>query len=127
MDMNIVEMEMIGVADYYLELSKFIHDFVNKNYPLNEDDMKAIINDVDTLNIKERNEVLKIMLDSMNTILLRKSKENLEFLKLCYQGIYVKPVNVEMQKEEIFNFSQEILENLWMYKQSKNSIDRKSR
>ena len=127
MDMNIVEMEMFGVADYYLELSKFIHDFVNKNYPLNEDDMKAIINDVDTLNIKERNEVLKIMLDSMNTILLRKSKENLEFLKSCYQGIYVKPVNVEMLKEEIFNYSQEILENLWMYKQSKNSIDSKSR
>ena len=127
MNMNIVEMETIGVADYYLELSKFIHDFVNKNYPLTENDMRAIINDVETLNIKERNEVLKIMLDSMNTILLRKSKENLEFLKSCYQGIYVKPVNVEMQKEEIFNYSQEILENLWMYKQSKNSIDRKSR
>ena len=127
MDMNIVEMETLGVVDYYLELSKFIHDFVNKNYPLTEDDMRAIINDIDTLNIKERNEVLKVMLDSLNSILLRKAKENLDFIRACYQDVYIKPVNMEMQKEEIFKYSQEILESLWVYRQSKNEVSRRSK
>ena len=127
MKMNIIEMETLGVADYYLDLSKFIHNFVNKNYPLTEDDMRAIINDVETLNIKERNEILNVMLDSLNNILLRKAKENLDFIRATYQGKYIKPVNMEIQKEEIFKYSQEILENLWMYKQSKIDVDGRSK
>lgn len=123
MKMNIVEMETLGVADYYLDLSKFIHNFVNKNYPLTEDDMRAIINDVETLNIRERNEILNVMLDSLNNILLRKAKENLDFIKATYQCKDVKPITMEMQREEIFKYSQEILENLWIYRQSKNGVD----
>ena len=31
--MNIREMEENGTIDYYLDLKKYINEFVNKNYP----------------------------------------------------------------------------------------------
>lgn len=41
---SIEEMEKLGIADYYLDLSKFLHNFINRNYPLTEEDIKAYIN-----------------------------------------------------------------------------------
>ena len=125
--MNLVEMENVGVADYYLELSKFIHDFVNRNYPLTIDDMKGIVNDVETENIKYRNEILKVMNAALEIILMRKTNENLEFIKNTNNGIYLRPVDIKTQQEEIYNYSQQILETLWIYKQSKeDNVGRKN-
>ena len=125
--MNLVEMENVGVADYYLELSKFIHDFVNRNYPLTIDDMKGIVNDVETENIKYRNEILKVMNAALEIILMRKANENLEFIKNTNNGVYLRPVDIKTQQEEIYNYSQQILETLWIYKQSKeDNVGRKN-
>ena len=125
--MNLVEMENVGVADYYLELSKFIHDFVNRNYPLTIDDMKEIVNDVETENIKYRNEILNVMNAALEIILMRKTNENLEFIKNTNNGIYLRPVDIKTQQEEIYNYSQQILETLWIYKQSKeDNVGRKN-
>lgn len=39
----IEEMQQNGTADYYLELKKYINQFINKNYPLTQEDMQAIL------------------------------------------------------------------------------------
>ena len=51
--MDLKDMEASGVMDYYLDLSKFINIFINTNYPLTKEDVVALIEDRQTLNLKE--------------------------------------------------------------------------
>ena len=52
--MDINEMEETGVYDYYDALNRWINYFVNRNYPLKEDDFRAIAQGNTTENITNR-------------------------------------------------------------------------
>ena len=41
-EINYEVLESMGLLDYYFDLSKFIHNFINKNYPLNEEDIRCL-------------------------------------------------------------------------------------
>ena len=77
---SIEEMEKLGIADYYLDLSKFLHNFINRNYPLTEEDIKALANNGKTLNITTRKELMTIMNDKLSSILEEQALINQKFL-----------------------------------------------
>ena len=47
--MDIKEMEENGTIDYYLDLKKYINEFVNKNYPLSQEDLRSILENTPTV------------------------------------------------------------------------------
>jgi len=121
--MKLTEYEKNGVTDYYLTLTKYINNFINNNYTLTKEDMQALVNNTQTLNIQKRQETQRILKASMENILERKIKENKDYIEKIGQGTKIKPISPEDQKQEIFNYIQEMLEMLWIYKQTKNNSD----
>jgi len=138
--MDMAKMEEVGVLDYYLDLDKYIHNFVNKNYPLTEEDMRACMPNTKTVenngqfevvdteplqlteNLKIRNEITNLMKQQLQEILKEKAEENLKFLKDLESGKPVKAENIEKYKQNIFNYQQRLLEVVWQYKNSGDSL-----
>lgn len=118
---SIEEMEKLGIADYYLDLSKFLHNFINRNYPLTEEDIKALANNEKTLNITTRKELMTIMNDKLSSILEEQALINQKFLNDLESGKPVTPINIEQYKKEIFNYQQQLLETLYEYKMNTGS------
>ncbi len=118
---SIEEMEKLGIADYYLDLSKFLHNFINRNYPLTEEDIKALANNGKTLNITTRKELMTIMNDKLSSILEEQALINQKFLNDLESGKPVTPINLEQYKKEIFNYQQQLLETLYEYKMNTGS------
>ncbi len=118
---SIEEMEKLGIADYYLDLSKFLHNFINRNYPLTEEDIKALANNGKTLNITTRKELMTIMNDKLSSILEEQALINQKFLNDLESGKPVTPINIEQYKKEIFNYQQQLLETLYEYKMNTGS------
>ena len=118
---SIEEMEKLGIADYYLDLSKFLHNFINRNYPLTEEDIKALANHGKTLNITTRKELMTIMNDKLSSILEEQALINQKFLNDLESGKPVTPINIEQYKKEIFNYQQQLLETLYEYKMNTGS------
>lgn len=118
---SIEEMEKLGIADYYLDLSKFLHNFINRNYPLTEEDIKALANNGETLNITTRKELMTIMNDKLSSILEEQALINQKFLNDLESGKPVTPINLEQYKKEIFNYQQQLLETLYEYKMNTGS------
>ena len=118
---SIEEMEKLGIADYYLDLSKFLHNFINRNYPLTEEDIKALANNGKTLNITTRKELMTIMIDKLSSILEEQALINQKFLNDLESGKPVTPINIEQYKKEIFNYQQQLLETLYEYKMNTGS------
>lgn len=120
MNMDINTMSQLGVIDYYLELKKFINEFVERNYPLVKDDYKAIMNDETTDNIEYRNEIFSLLFSELDRILIKKAEENIDFIRKLEQNIPVKAITVEEYKREIIEMQQYLLEILHNYNQDKN-------
>lgn len=118
---SIEEMEKLGISDYYLDLSKFLHNFINRNYPLTEEDIKALANNEKTLNITTRKELMTIMNDKLSSILEEQALINQKFLNDLESGKPVTPINIEQYKKEIFNYQQQLLETLYEYKMNTGS------
>lgn len=118
---SIEEMKKLGIADYYLDLSKFLHNFINRNYPLTEEDIKALANNGETLNITTRKELMTIMNDKLSSILEEQALINQKFLNDLESGKPVTPINLEQYKKEIFNYQQQLLETLYEYKMNTGS------
>lgn len=118
---SIEEMKKLGIADYYLDLSKFLHNFINRNYPLTEEDIKALANNGKTLNITTRKELMTIMNDKLSSILEEQALINQKFLNDLESGKPVTPINIEQYKKEIFNYQQQLLETLYEYKMNTGS------
>lgn len=114
-DIDIKRMEELGIADYYLDLSKFIHNFINKNYPLDEEDIRALANDKETPNILTRKELSEVMNNKLSEILEYQAIKNQQFLKDLEQGKPVVAINIEQYKKEIFDYTQSLLEALYNY------------
>lgn len=114
-DIDIKRMEELGIADYYLDLNKFIHNFINKNYPLDEEDIRELANDKETPNILTRKELSEVMNNKLSEILEYQAIKNQQFLKDLEQGKPVVAINIEQYKKEIFDYTQSLLEALYNY------------
>ena len=68
-EINYEVLESMGLLDYYFDLSKFIHNFINKNYSLNEEDIRCLSANETTPNIEMRNEMFKVMNEELLRIL----------------------------------------------------------
>lgn len=115
MDYNILQMEKLGIADYYLALNKYITLFIDRNYPLLKEDMSAIVNGASTDNITKRNDAFRILKESMNNILLREVEENRAKLEKWNNGEYSHAISNAEQQQKIFEYVQLMLEDLWYY------------
>lgn len=124
-------MEQLGVIDYYLTLTQYISNFVNKNYPVTMEDMAAIISDKDNDNTIKRKEVFSILKKSMFRILRSEADDNRKRIEAWSNGIYIPAVTVEEQNKKISLFVQIMLEDLWNYQYGvdnvvENNDDKKS-
>ena len=100
-EINYEVLESMGLLDYYFDLSKFIHNFINKNYPLNEEDIRCLSANETTPNIEVRNEMFKVM--------------NEELLRILEYQKEVKPINIGEYNKEIFNYKEQLLKARYDY------------
>lgn len=118
LNLSIDEMEEFGIADYYLDLEKYIKYFINKNYPLTEEDIRAMANDETTANIEYRKNLREVLLNELEQILIKKKEENIQFLAELEKGNYVKPITTADYKREILNYINDLLEVHYNYNKS---------
>lgn len=109
--MNIEEMKETGVYDYFDALNKWINYFVNRNYPLSKDDIRALIEGNTTDNIINRNRVLDILKNELNDQLIKKQEMNAQMIEKMEEGIYT-PYSIENLNNDIEEMQQEMLEKL---------------
>lgn len=110
--MNIREMEENGTIDYYLDLKKYINEFVNKNYPLSQEDLRSILENTPTENVAQRQETHRILNDAMEEILTNVAVRNVQIINGANEGNYTE-FSTNDFKQEIFQMKQEMLEKLW--------------
>lgn len=121
MELNIQQMEQLGVIDYYLTLTQYISNFVNNNYPLTMEDMAASVDDKQTENMIRRSETHRILKESMYRILMREAEENRKKIEAWNNGIFVPATTFEEQNEKVLEFVQLMLEDLWNYQMGYNN------
>lgn len=110
--MNIREMEENGTIDYYLDLKKYISDFINRNYPLSQEDLRSILENVPTNNVIQRQESQRILNEAMEEVLNNVADRNMQIINGANQGNYSE-FSIQDYKKEIFEFQQKMLEKLW--------------
>lgn len=110
--MNIKEMKENGTIDYYLDLKKYINEFVNKNYPLSKDDLRSIMENAPTDKVIQRQEASKILNEAMEETLKNVADRNAQIINEANEGNYTE-YSVDDFKQEIFDMKQEMLEKLW--------------
>ena len=110
--MDIKEMKENGTIDYYLDLKKYIEEFVNRNYPLSKEDFRSILKDVPTENVIQRQETLRILNEAMKDVLTKVADRNEKMINRANEGIYTE-FSTNDFKQEIFQMKQEMLEKLW--------------
>lgn len=122
--MNIREMEENGTIDYYLDLKKYINEFVNKNYPLSQEDLRSILENTPTENVVQRQETHRILNDAMEEILTNVAVRNVQIINGANEGNYTE-FSTNDFKQEIFQMKQEMLEKLWGHSIKKNKCNMK--
>lgn len=110
--MDINEMEETGVYDYYDALNRWINYFVNRNYPLKEDDFRAIAQGNTTENITNREKVVSILKNELENQLSKQQEINANMLKDMENGTYT-PYDTDCLNRDIEKMQQEMLEKLW--------------
>lgn len=110
--MDIKEMEENGTIDYYLDLKKYINEFVNKNYPLSQDDLRSILQNNPTDNVLKRQETHDILNGAMEEVLTKVADRNAQIINGANEGNYTE-FSTNDFKQEIFQMKQEMLEKLW--------------
>lgn len=114
-EINYGVLESMGLLDYYFDLSKFIHNFINKNYPLNEEDIRCLSANKTTPNIEMRNEMFKVMNEELLRILEYQKRINQKFMIDLENQKEVKPINIEEYNKEIFNYKEQLLKARYEY------------
>jgi len=130
--MDIEKMQELGVAEYYLDLSKYIYNFVDRNYPLTIEDMRALMPNTKTAeidgeikvvsedpivlteNLKHRNEITNLMKQRLQEILNEKAEENFKS---------IKTENIDEYKQNVFNYQQRLLEDVWEYRKANGLLE----
>ena len=136
--MDIEKIEELGVSDYYFDLTKYINNFVNTNYPLSKDDFRSMLTaereviEQDgilttreikpmepSLNMKRREAIFNLMKSEVEQILNEKMKgiEN-EFKLVEYNNGKPLEKNVETYSQELVELKQRILEKVWNFRSS---------
>lgn len=110
--MDIKEMEENGTIDYYLDLKKYINEFVNKNYPLSQEDLRSILENTPTENVVQRQETHRILNEAMEEVLTNVADRNAQIINGANEGNYTE-FSINDFKQEIFQMKQEMLEKLW--------------
>lgn len=110
--MNIKEMEENGTIDYYLDLKKYINEFVNNNYPLSQEDLRSILENTPTENVVQRQETHRILNEAMEEVLTNVADRNVQIINGANEGNYTE-FSTNDFKQEIFQMKQEMLEKLW--------------
>lgn len=110
--MDIKEMEENGTIDYYLDLKKYINEFVNKNYPLSQEDLRSILENTPTENVVQRQETHRILNEAMEEVLTNVADRNAQIINGANEGNYTE-FSTNDFKQEIFQMKQEMLEKLW--------------
>lgn len=118
--MDIEKMEQNGTADYYLELKKYIQEFVDRNYPLSQDDMRSIVNDRSNENVQKRQRVSEILNEAMMEALKGVSEKNENLVNRANVGDFASYQLTDFQKE-IFELKQQMLEVLWSKQHGQDS------
>ena len=106
--MDLKRIEELGAMDYYLDLKKYIENFINRNYPLTKEDMASIVNGKDSFNVSKRKEVYRVMMSALSNILETIMKKNEQFVKGISEGKNLKAENVEQYKKNLFMYQQQI-------------------
>lgn len=106
-------MEENGTIDYYLDLKKYINEFVNKNYPLSQDDFRSILQDNPTDNVLKRQETHDILNGAMQEVLKNVAGRNAEIINRANEGNYTE-FSTQDFEQELFQMKQEMLEKLWI-------------
>ncbi len=114
-EINYEVLESMGLLDYYFDLSKFIHNFINKNYPLNEVDIRCLSANETTFNIEVRNEMFKVMNEELLRILEYQKRLNQKFMSDLDNQKEVKPINIGEYNKEIFNYKEQLLKARYDY------------
>lgn len=114
-EINYEDLESMGLLDYYFDLSKFIHNFINKNYPLNEEDIRCLSANETTSNIEVRNEMFKVMNEELLRILEYQKRLNQKFMSDLENQKEVKPINIGEYNKEIFNYKEQLLKARYDY------------
>lgn len=114
-EINYEDLESMGLLDYYFDLSKFIHNFINKNYPLNEVDIRCLSANETTHNIEVRNEMFKVMNEELLRILEYQKRLNQKFMSDLENQKEVKPINIGEYNKEIFNYKEQLLKARYDY------------
>lgn len=110
--MNIEKMEESGTIDYYLELKKYISQFINKNYPLSQEDLRSILAENPTANVLKRQETQRVLNEAMEEALANIETRNAQMLEGANEGTYTE-FSTEDFRQEVFQIEQEMLEKLW--------------
>lgn len=110
--MDIKEMEENGTIDYYLDLKKYINEFVNNNYPLSQEDLRSILENAPTENVVQRQETHRILNEAMEKVLSNVADRNSQIINEANEGNYTE-FSTNDFKQEIFQMKQEMLEKLW--------------
>ena len=110
--MDIKEMEENGTIDYYLDLKKYINEFVNNNYPLSQEDLRSILENAPTENVVQRQETHRILNEAMEEVLSNVADRNAQIINEANEGNYTE-FSTNDFKQEIFEMKQEMLEKLW--------------
>ena len=105
-------MEETGVYDYYDALNRWINYFVNRNYPLTEDDFRAIAQGNTTENITNREKVVSILKNELENQLSKQQEIDANMLKDMENGTYT-PYDTDCLNRDIEKMQQEMLEKLW--------------
>lgn len=114
-EINYEVLESMGLLDYYFDLSKFIHNFINKNHPLNEEDIRCLLANETTPNIEVRNEMFKVMNEELLRILEYQKRINQKFMSDLENQKEVKPINIGEYNKEIFNYKEQLLKARYDY------------
>ena len=114
-EINYEVLESMGLLDYYFDLSKFIHNFINKNYPLNEVDIRCLSANETTSNIEVRDEMFKVMNEELLRILEYQKRLNQKFMSDLENQKEVKPINIGEYNKEIFNYKEQLLKARYDY------------
>lgn len=119
--MDLDQMKQLGVENYYLDLTKYMSEFMDKNYPLTKEDMKAILNNQTTPNTENRQNIDRVMKAEIQKIIEKQAEENQQRIEALENGQDIEPFNIEIYKKQIFDYQQQLLEALYEYKNTKVS------
>lgn len=110
--MDIEDREREGTADIYLSLTKYIQEFVNRNFPLSKDDMRALTKGEVTENITKRQNAHNVLTQAMNEALEKLAEMNHKIIENAEQGNYTQFTMGDVDTV-IFNIQQYMLGRLW--------------